>query len=264
MEIGLRKTTYEDLATQRADYLLSTMVPLDGMWENAFFPMAIHSKIVHDKQSIGFCSINAEGKLLGFNVDDSALQRAAFSQCIEELEPSGAFASTAEPAYLSLCADHQISMSVNALMYVENDEHQIAPSTPSGTNVRAARPDDLEVAISFGVAAIEANREWLSGYFDERIKKNELFGLWAGTELIATGECRMSPNQPQVADVGMIVGAGYRKRGLATFMLQYLRSIGRHKELELICSTESSNIGAQKAIERAGFVSRHRILEFTF
>ncbi|MEZ9417968.1 GNAT family N-acetyltransferase, partial [Vibrio sp. 10N.286.49.E1] len=34
--------------------------------------------------------------------------------------------------------------------------------------------------------------------------------------------------------------------------------------LEAMCSTESSNIGAQKAITRAGLSSKHRILQFDF
>ena len=264
MELDFSKSTYQQMAGQREAYLLSTTAPLDGMWENAFFPMADHWEIAHTKQPIGFCSVNSEGKMLGFDVCRSAPQRSVFSQCIERLGVSGAFASTAEPTYLSLCADHQRTMSVNAIMYAENDHEQLTPAAPVGMNVRKAGPDDLANAISFGVSAIQANQDWLSGYFEERIRKNELFGLWNNTKLIATGECRISPNQKKIADVGMIVGATHRKKGLATFMLQHLRSIGAQQGLKLICSTENSNTGAQKAIERAGFMPQNRILNFTF
>ncbi len=264
MNLDFNKCTYQELSVRRKAYLATTTAPLDGMWENAFFPMADHWEISDNNQSIGVCSINADGKMLGFDVRPSTLQRPAFVESISRLSVTGAFASTAEPAYLALCADYQTSMSVNALMYAENTEKLNTPKVPSGMSVRALNPGDLETAISFGVAAIQADKDWLQRYFDERIQKKELFGLWEGDELIATGECRISPNQHKIADVGMIVGEAHRKKGLATFMLQFLRTIGAKHELNLVCSTESSNIAAQKAIERAGFVSEHRILSFVF
>ena len=264
MELSLSKCNYEDLAADRADYLFTTTTALDGMWENAFFSMANHWEISCQGQPIGYCSVNSEGRMLGFVVHNFEMQRPAFASCIEMLGVSGAFVSTAEPIYLSLCTDHQSAMSVYALMYMEGDEEPIVSPTPFGMNFRVAGPDDFDIAVSFGVATIQADRDWLSEYFAERIKQNELFGLWSGTELVATGECRASPNQTCIADVGMIVGTSHRKKGLASFMLQKLRYVGRQKGLKLICSTENGNTGAQKAIERAGFVSQHRILDFTF
>lgn len=264
MTLDFHKSTYQEVSALREVYLLSTSAALDGMWENAFLPMANHWKIADTKDVIGFCSVNAEGKMLAFHVDNEAFNRSIFAQCIEHLNLSGAFASTAEPKYLSLCADHQSSMSVNALMYGESCDEATKPIVPLGMNFRMIESDDLKTAVSFGVDAIQADQDWLLGYFGERIQKQELFGLWRETELIATGECRISPNQAGIADVGMIVGSAHRKNGLATAMLKHLRLIGHQKGLKLICSTESSNIGAQKAIERAGFVSQHRILSFEF
>lgn len=264
MKLDFHKSTYQEVSALRDVYLLSTNAALDGMWENAFLPMADHWKIAHAKDVIGFCSVNSEGKMLAFHVDNEVLNRSAYAQCIEQLSVSGAFVSTAEPRFLSLCADHQTSMSVNALMYAESCEKPAKLVLPLGMSFRIATQDDLNTAVSFGADAIQADQDWLLGYFEERIQKQELFGLWRETELIATGECRKSPNQAGIADVGMIVGPAHRKKGLATAMLKHLRSIGSQKGLKLICSTESSNIGAQKAIERAGFNSQHRILRFEF
>lgn len=258
------KCSYEKIAARRAAYLLTTATALDGMWENAFLPMAEHWEIEQNEQCIGFCSVNSDGKMLGFVCYDTTLQRRVFTSCLETLRASGAFVSTAEPAYLSLCSDHQSSMTVHALMYEESNVDPTDYPAPPGMEFRVAVPNDLDDAVSFGVAAIKADRGWLSGYFDERITKAELFGLWNGTELVATGECRISPNQSSIADVGMIVGVQHRKQGLATLMLQKLRHAGRRRGLKSICSTESGNVGAQKAIERAGYISQHRILQFSF
>ena len=41
-----------------------------------------------------------------------------------------------------------------------------------------------------------------------------------------------------------------------------LEEIVRERNVIRICSTETGNVGAQKAIQRAGFYSQHRIFEF--
>jgi hypothetical protein len=47
-------------------------------------------------------------------------------------------------------------------------------------------------------------------------------------------------------------------------VLKYLLGIAESRGLKLICSTEKITIGAQKAINRAGFISANRILQFDF
>ena len=62
----------------------------------------------------------------------------------------------------------------------------------------------------------------------------------------------------------MVVGKNHRRGGIATNILRALAGHAQSKGLTSICSTETGNVGAQKAISRAGFVSTHRILEITF
>jgi hypothetical protein len=47
-------------------------------------------------------------------------------------------------------------------------------------------------------------------------------------------------------------------------VLNSLKQQANLQGLEVKCSTENSNIGAQKAIERSGMSSKHRILQFDF
>ena len=101
-------------------------------------------------------------------------------------------------------------------------------------------------------------------YYGDLIKRKELFGLWDGKTLIATGERRVSETQKPYADVGMIVSTTHRGQGLATMILQKLLNLCGEKGLSAICSTEKDNVGAQKAIAKAGFIDHHRIVEFKF
>ena len=81
----------------------------------------------------------------------------------------------------------------------------------------------------------------------------------------AIGECRgFVEYQTDYAELGVIVDESTRGKGLATSILMQLITISETKGLEPILSTEKTNIGAQKAISRAGFFAGNRIIQFDF
>jgi GNAT superfamily N-acetyltransferase len=261
---GLQSVSFQQLKPLRRAYLKTITAPLDGMWEDAFFPVAAHYAVLSDGRTVGYCSVNQENALLGFqSVRDDAAS-AAFVYCLRKFQIKTAYVSTAEPIYHSLCMDHQTSVRVNAIMYEDGGHGAEPPVFPGDTHYRLVEQSDFGIAIDFGLRSIGDVREWLNGYYTERIAKQELFGLWNGNELQAAGELRLSAIQEGVADVGMVVSPAVRRKGIATEILKRLLADGRDHGLRLICSTEKSNIGAQKAIVQAGFKSSHRILEVAF
>ena len=229
-----------------------------------FFPVAKHWAIQSGEEMVGYCAINEVNALIGFQVFSPERAEADFKHCLEALGVSDAFVSTAEPQYFSLCMDHQTNVSVNALMFEDAGSEAAPVAFPSGAEFRKVTQAEFNSAIDFGLRSIGDRRDWLEGYYAERIQKEELFGLWNGRELRAAGELRISPIQEGVADVGMVVSPEFRKRGFATLILKQLRCQGQQRGLRLVCSTEKGNIGARKAILQAGFVSSHRILRITF
>ena len=106
--------------------------------------------------------------------------------------------------------------------------------------------------------------DWLTGYIANLVARGELFALRRGGELIGTGECRVSETQPPYADLGVIVGRDHRRQGVASHILRWLKDHCYGRDLDPICSTTVDNIGAQKAIVRAGFLSRQRMVEVSF
>ena len=56
----------------------------------------------------------------------------------------------------------------------------------------------------------------------------------------------------------------HRGRGVAPHVLWRLKQLCYDRELVPICSTTADNAAARRAIAKAGFVSRHRILKVAF
>lgn len=261
----IRPVSIEQLSVLKHAYMARTTAPLDGMWLNGFVPQADHYGLYQEDSLQGFCCVNQDGFVLQFYLDDVLVEStsAVFKSLFENalVSASGAFASTAEPHYLSLCLDHFASFEVNSLMYQLSDNQVLEGAASAG--LKKMISSDLGQAVSFAHDAIGAPKEWLSGYFANLIEREELFGVSIEGQLRATGECRVSdPYLPNVADIGVIVAKQERAKGLATLVLQDLVLIATQGGFDAICSTEKNNIAAQKAIVRAGFVAGNRILEF--
>lgn len=253
--------TSQALIALKQAYLKSLVAPLDGMWES-FAEGGQHWAIAADNNSenIGYCVLNDGGKLLQFFTIEKENSARIFKEMQGTLKPSGAFVATQEALYLSHCLDSQNALSVNALLYQEG--MQVVP--PSKVKLNKITKVEFEHAVDFGITVLGCDVNWLKGYYENLIVKQQLFGVWKDNALIATGECRLSDSQKPYADVGMMVAEAHRGQGLATEILRGLRHMCKARGLKAICSTESENLAAQKAIMNAGFVSEHRILEIGF
>lgn len=271
MMLDLKQLDSQDeLSDLKQAYLSQVVAPLDGMWLCGFVPQATHFGVYSKGSVVGYYCLNDEGFMLQFYLAPAYQDQATtlFSSLfdggnLQVCDANGAFVSTAEPQFLSYCLDHFSSFEVNALMYQLANSDEVPSNRELSILGEALNSKQLNEAVSFAHSAIGAPREWLQGYFLNLIERQELFGAWTEGRLIATGECRgYDSYQTDYADVGMIVGEQDRGKGLATRVLKDLVVIARRRELKPICSTEKSNIAAQKAIVRSGFVAQHRILKF--
>lgn len=260
----------EEISHLKQAYFAQATAPLDGMWHFGFAPMSAYFGFYEQETLVGFCCINGEGYLLQFYLATNAKTDAKelFTLIAEQNstvigDVKGAFVSTAEPQYLSLCLDNSSTSKVNALMY-----QQLKCSTENKEDefeLKLAEPEQLSTFVEFAATNIGAPEQWLTGYYGNLVNRKELFGYWHEGELLATGECRLfDEHQTKYADLGMIVAQSQRGKGIATQVLQFLVASANERGLTPICSTESSNLGAQKAIKRAGLVAQNRIVQIEF
>lgn len=263
-------TQINELSSLKEAYFKTSTSPLDGMWHFGFVPMAEHFGFYESEHLVGFCCVNSDKYLLQFYLTETAqiLPKDLFTLIVDSTstaigEINGAFVSTAEPKYLSLCLDISPKLKVNALMYQYSGD--ASEEKIDIIKLILANNDQLCSLVEFANEAIGAPKEWLTGYFGNLIKRNELWHYSIDGNIVATGECRhFDEYQTQYADVGMIVSPDYRGQGIATQVLKQLVSISEEKGLKSICSTESGNIGAQKALNKAGFFAPNRIVQFDF
>ena len=269
--LEIRKVeSLDDISELKKQYFMQATAALDGMWHFGFVPTSDHFGFYEDNVLVGYCCINDDGYMLQFYLSPAANAQATelFTLIAQQNNPAtgtviGAFVSTAETNYLSLCLDNSRSFKVNALMYQLGSVGHVEKS--ESLEMQLADQEQLADFVEFGTSTIGAPEQWLTAYFGNLIQRKELWGYWVNDQLLASGECRLFDEyQTEFADLGIIVAKSERGRGLATRALYYLINKAAEKDLRPICSTERSNIAAQKAIIRAGLVSSNRIIQFEF
>eukprot|EP00511_Aplanochytrium_stocchinoi_P006528 CAMPEP_0204830208 /NCGR_PEP_ID=MMETSP1346-20131115/8398_1 /ASSEMBLY_ACC=CAM_ASM_000771 /TAXON_ID=215587 /ORGANISM="Aplanochytrium stocchinoi, Strain GSBS06" /LENGTH=279 /DNA_ID=CAMNT_0051960361 /DNA_START=147 /DNA_END=986 /DNA_ORIENTATION=+ len=271
MEFQIEKVeSLEKLEELKKLYVEDAIAPLDGMWLCGFVPMATHFGLYIQDEIVGYFCVNPEGYMLQFMLKPtyrartSEMFRTVLDSGNAEIGPiNGAFCSTAEPSFLSLCLDNFAQHKVNALMYQRDQFFQA--SNDERIALQLVKDDRLEDVVKFAHEAIGAPTEWLGGYYSNLISRGELYAHVREGQIVSTGECRgydQYPYQIQYADIGVIVAEKERSKGLATKVLKYLKDRAEDRSLIPICSTEASNVAAQRAISHAGFYSTYRILQF--
>ncbi|MGY8767047.1 MAG: GNAT family N-acetyltransferase [Pirellulales bacterium] len=257
----------EPLSTLKQQYIDQATAPLDGMWLCGFVPQAAHFGFYEEEQLIGYCCVNEQAHLLQFCLSPSQQHQSSslFESILQQPHAaigkiSGAFVSTAEPSFLSLCFDNFPTFKVNSLMYQQENQVEAAEDSLPLTLLTS---EQLGEAIQFANIAIGAPESWLSSYYGNLIARQELQGVWQAGQLIATGEIRKYDQyQTGYADLGIIVAESERGKGLATQALKQLAAQTTAQGLKPICSTEKTNLAAQKAITKAGFFASNRIIQF--
>lgn len=256
----------DDLGELRRDYLASLSAPLDGMWE-VLATMGRQMEICSAGQRVGYFSLNDEGLVLQFHLA-RAFESAAieiFAEVLSCDQVQGAMVSTADSLFMNLCLDAHKKVKVHTYLYQDDDRREAALQGEPQASLDVVEAGELEAIANLHRDSLDRDPgDWLVGYLENLIDRRELYALREAGEILATGEVRVSESQPPFADLGVITVRRHRGRGVASHLLGRLKQLCYDRELVPICSTTKENVAAQRAIVKAGFVSRHRILKVEF
>ncbi len=118
-----------------------------------------------------------------------------------------------------------------------------------------ARATDLsevwDVGRDFYVSREEVERLFQSG------------GLWIATidgEMVGNGTTIPVDASDTVLDIGMVTRPGQRNKGVASLIVAELADMLEIEGKRPICGCAQSNLASKAALEKAGFVSEHRLV----
>ncbi len=249
----------------RDDYLRTLVAPMDGMWEGAIIAHATYWEIQDGEQCAGYFCTGSDNELLRFHPFENYQVQAQeiFRWIVATQGIQFAIASTIEPLYFSLCLDVQVGMKLHSYLFRDHKRIELS-SGLSNSVFRQAEKKELDDIVRFYQSNIAGSAEWVEAFLRKRIDRAELFVLYDRQILVATGECISSPKQPPCVDLGMVVAQSHRARGVGSFMLTQLKQHCYEAGWKPICACAADNYASKKAIEKAGFISEHRMVKILF
>jgi len=249
----------------REDYLRSLSAPVDGMWESVVIGGAACWALHDHGRHAGCYWVDAEDMLLGIHLvsADDGEAAAIFRQVLDAHGIWQARASTGEPRYFALCRDAGRVEAVEHYLFRDHQRHTPTDTLDAGTFRKAERHERAAFE-RFYRENTAGDGAWISAFLDERLRHQELFGLYERGVLVATGECIPSRFQPPYADLGVVVACQQRGQGVGRSILVRLKDQCYAAGWEPICSCGATNGASKRAIEGAGFVSQHQIMRVVF
>ena len=244
-------------AEHRAEYLAQLVAPMDDMWA-AFADMAAPHALMVGEEVVGSCCVDDERQLLRFFVLPRFSHRAEelLRLALHELEVQRMVVSTVDPGYLAPALDMANDFEVHALLY----NHVERPTSPGLDGLVIGQAGDEGRIVDFEEAAIGAPRSFLEYYVHDKLERQELLLYEEDARLVCVGELRRDDQQPAIAQLGFVVSEENRGRGIGSRMMTSLVARSGREGLAPHCSTEVTNVGARRALERAGFRATHRLL----
>lgn len=260
-QLSLRSDAASVYGDQRAAFLAQLVAPFDDMW-TAFADMAVPYALLVGDELAGCCCVDEEGQLLRFYVLPRLQQHSAalLGLVLEELEVTHMMVCTLDPNYLSCAVDIAASVEPHTLLFA----HVLDPERPELEHLRLGEVADHQRLVDYAAEEIGSPRDFLEPYVMERLERQEMLLFEDDAGLLCVGELRRDKQQAGIAHLGLIVRSQERGGGIGTRMLSSLVARSRGEGLEPHCSTEVTNLGAIRAIERAGFRASHRLLRVGF
>lgn len=128
-----------------------------------------------------------------------------------------------------------------------------------------------EVAFRQGTAADAMSIYAFNDEFFESVEEIQeyaaldgLFVLEQEGETIGCGIGKPVIEKRPDIDIGMLVSMPYRRKGYGAHIIAYLKNYYLNQGLRPICGCSIDNVGSQRALRNAGFVSEHRVLEISY
>jgi GNAT superfamily N-acetyltransferase len=157
---------------------------------------------------------------------------------------------------MSLCFDFHKKATCSA--YVFRDVIDVKYSLRSVKNIsfRFASKEDFDCLSEIG-----------GDFFynlKEHIRKKEVFIFYSDNELLGAGTCKKIYHSLNYYDIGMVVAEKHRNKGIGTFIIIKLKEYCYDNNLIPVCGCWYPNYASKKTLEKAGFITKHRVIRFEF
>lgn len=253
------QTSIDNIKKYRADYLNSL-----SDFQELFIELMISSSDYYIFQSendeIGYAISNNDGVLIEFYVLDKYIpvSNEIFGQVLKDLSITDIYCKSFDSLLLSNCLLMTLPYSIVGLLYRDYYE----PLIIKDSTIKMKRADHLSVEFLLGqdesIKELFETEQQLFNF----IKNENVFEFYKNEEFVGCGMVIRTHPDWSFCDLGVWVNPSKRGNGIGSQIILNLREYSIINNLKPSCGCAIENQASQKAIEKSGFVSRYKMINF--
>lgn len=255
-KIQIIKTDPDDIHPLRIEYL-NHLLEFQELYLELLTETGQFYKILIDESLIGYCIITIDNILIEFYTREENIVRNTeiFKYIMNDLIISSIYCKSFDTFLYNCCKNESYQSKVIGTLF------RIFKATPmvemKDISIRLADNDDYPLLLQQEGDLYETPEE-LKRFI---VGKNILI-FERNSKLLGCGYLiKVHPNY-NFYDIGMWVHPQYRQKGIATYIISYLKDVCINKQWAPICGCAVENIASKKTLEKCGFISNYQLLEF--
>jgi len=254
------KATFEKIKKYRADYLNSL-----PEFQESFIEIMIRSSDFYllqaDNVNIGYVIKNNDGVLIEFYTENKHVTSSnkLFRQVLKELSITEIYCKTFDFLLLNNCLSNSFPYKVIGILYRD----YVEPHVETDTKIRMQKSGFSSVNFLLNqdnsIKELFETEEQLIEY----ITNENVFEFFRNGEFIGCGIVLRTNPDWSFCDLGVWVNPPKRGHGFGSQIILKMRLFAIENDMKPSCGCAVENIASQKAIEKSGFVSKYKLIEFT-
>ncbi|MBZ9687458.1 GNAT family N-acetyltransferase [Clostridium estertheticum] len=207
---------------------------------------------------VGYFFVNQEKVLVEFYLEKKEMMQSQyiFKFLIEKHYFASAEAKSFDHLLMALCLDFKKNSSCTG--YLFRDFNNVNCSLSIYDNLH------FEIAEQEDVKKITEISEDFFLELESNIYRQEVFTLYSNDNLLGAGICQKIVGSLSYYDIGMVVSKEHQNKGVGTYIISKLKEHCISKDLVPVCGCDYYNYASKKTLEKAGFITKHRIVRFEF
>ncbi|MDF2544167.1 MAG: GCN5-related N-acetyltransferase [Herbinix sp.] len=213
--------------------------------------------------TVGYVCIDANKTLWEFYLEKSAMKfsQEIFQFLIEMNYITAAESKTYDHLLMSLCLDFHKEAEGSA--YLFRDSMDVIPYMKEYENItmRLASQEDFTPLSNINKIA-----EDVEFFHDlrEDIENKEVFVFLSNNQLLGAGTSKLIWKNNNHRDIGMVVAEEHRCKGVGTYIIIKLKEYCYANNYIPVAGCWYYNYSSKKTLEKAGFISKHRVIRYQF
>jgi hypothetical protein len=252
----------DEIQEQRETYMKELPYAQDlnieeNVWVSQYFKVNVNN------QFAGYVCIDSMKTLWEFYLVRSACiySQEIFKFLIDMEYIVSAECKTYDHLLLSLCFDFHKEAEGSAYLFRDYMDKNFPVNEYENIQIRLAVIEDSDI-----LSKINKIDEDIEFFHDlkEDIENKEVYVFFLNNQLLGAGTCKKIWKSMNYRDIGMVVSEEHRNKGIGTFILIKLKEYCNNNDLIPVCGCWYYNYPSKKTLEKAGFLSRHRVIRFKF